>query len=1679
MPYEPLPLLDSPPRTGSTSDIDDPSGAPHPELDPYAPYSSSSEEPSDREQQDRNTLDSPSPPLLQPGDIPAQGHAQAAYGQPHVSLHSRRKHSSGSNHAAMQGSDSGHSSGTTTAAPSQGPPSPGVLTTGLQGQPGPTSAPPMPAIPPLPRMTRAFSMPLPQQLRHLQHPLGRTALGSASASRSSSGFSDSGTAVSASASASPTTLSQSSSSSSLYERGSSTAQSSDSEYMRSLSLEIADSVQPIIQTLLQLSPPHILDPAKEQFSACTVQIPTASVSGLLTAMKGLNYLSARLAADGAAMDASVQGVAVGGREERLKALEAEDADEVFDIGEMLQAVGDTLAGLAAQAGVDLVLYHAEVGMLHVGVRANESAVAYLLAHVLRQVLSTAERGDTIELCLTLSNKLPRSPPRVGLGLPGSAASLSNSPTDPLSPNPVLNHAASSPSILPSSAPTPTPDTYQCVFDIVHRLHAPTLGFLGRASPHEHERGTPSLAGGVSTRLLRLLAASFYARGTEPPSLTSGGARHYVLQVPLRRGMPLLEPPLLSPDEQQSRQPFPSYQLPREPTLDELAQFVRSDLRAKRVALFASPNSAFARHVTSYLTSWGMDVVHVPTDGTEEVPALSAWGGKGGSDAVASPTMERELHEVLEGSSGSEAERVSATGSAAGSAGSAHTQANSSDSDSGPPKLSFVIIDDDVTVLRRRLVQIRKERDGLREFRLAANANAAAHANATASYSSAAARRADKLQQAGSPPQRPSLSSHHRPRSGQPRSPIGDGTTQGNSPPKGAEMPSPSPSIAGSSRTNSGGGIFDNTVIVHFTSLANFKLVRDAVQTLLALPQPLLQPQAYSPYVHPDLPEVIVIPKPAGPRRLLTALHTGLYKPLVDPFFAPIATSPLSPAAVHPLSPFFTPPGTSDHNPFGSQHGMASPVVTVPSPNLSSSPGHPPGPLNIHAMQHAHGTLYLPGGLHKARSPGPSPLAQPPATGPEGEYFPDDAVKIGSSSSSGVVLQSPDGRPAGVFFQPLARSSSNTTTAGGSTPPEGGPPPPPGPDLNGASNLGTKPLTLSTPSGESIQRQVPVGMIFSPSQVIDSYRSPSAEGPPHLPAGGAARRQPKRATTNETRPFLLPAKDRDEESGDGANGAAPNRYRQGPRRTSSAGTTGSVPAAGVPLPPSRPGSSRIPSGGSNRAAPTGTITYAPQNMHRMASRRTSGGQIVHAGSFILGEAPAPGTEIPGPVAPPSPNLAEQRPIDPDKQAQRENIRKLIQAGVEAVVPTAVRMDGSVEPEHPLTSTTVVPGAAAVASITTMPTIASANTTPSPVTGSFPSSHAPTVKPPVAAASLRRNSEATGPLPVKKKPTGDNVIVPPINVLIVEDNPINQTILMTFMRRKKIKYGTANDGAQAVDKWKTGGYHLILMDIQMPVMDGIEATKEIRRLESLANVGLFPTTPPADSLRASSPSSMKAPGTPGSLSQSSPHRSSVIIVALTASSLQSDRVAALAAGCNDFLTKPVSLKWLEKKIIEWGSIKALQMWADSAVTRVFSNGQADRTAKIRDQLRINRSGRTSPSPGPPSKKGSGKDTGTDTETPGTHAASRPSPSPAPLTGAGVKETGSGNSVTQPAADGVCAETRDDHRSLSASPSGSYFPNPPPDVFAPNDTKSLLLQDVLDDEDEDSPAETIKEASLWRRP
>ncbi|CUM53360.1 uncharacterized protein AC631_00533 [Debaryomyces fabryi] len=166
---------------------------------------------------------------------------------------------------------------------------------------------------------------------------------------------------------------------------------------------------------------------------------------------------------------------------------------------------------------------------------------------------------------------------------------------------------------------------------------------------------------------------------------------------------------------------------------------------------------------------------------------------------------------------------------------------------------------------------------------------------------------------------------------------------------------------------------------------------------------------------------------------------------------------------------------------------------------------------------------------------------------------------------------------------------------------------------------------------------------------------------------------------------------------------------------------------------------------------------------------------------------------------------------------------------------------------------------------------------------------------------------------------DTVLPSISVLVVEDNAINQAILGAFLRKYKIPYQIAKNGQEAVDKWRTGGFHLVLMDIQLPVKSGIEATKEIRHLEKINKIGVFAQHELTASTYSNSEELELKENEKLDLTV---FRSPVIIVALTASSNSSvDRKNALRAGCNDYLTKPVNLVWLQNKITEWGCMQTL--------------------------------------------------------------------------------------------------------------------------------------------------------------
>lgn len=122
------------------------------------------------------------------------------------------------------------------------------------------------------------------------------------------------------------------------------------------------------------------------------------------------------------------------------------------------------------------------------------------------------------------------------------------------------------------------------------------------------------------------------------------------------------------------------------------------------------------------------------------------------------------------------------------------------------------------------------------------------------------------------------------------------------------------------------------------------------------------------------------------------------------------------------------------------------------------------------------------------------------------------------------------------------------------------------------------------------------------------------------------------------------------------------------------------------------------------------------------------------------------------------------------------------------------------------------------------------------------------------------------------------LPALRILLVEDSPDNRTIAMAYVEDTPYLMDIAENGAIACQMFKAGAYDLVLMDRQMPVMDGLTATRAIRAWEQ---------------------GNDKSP-TP--------------IIALTASALKGDREMCLAAGCTAFLTKPIKQDVLLQAIKE---------------------------------------------------------------------------------------------------------------------------------------------------------------------
>lgn len=115
---------------------------------------------------------------------------------------------------------------------------------------------------------------------------------------------------------------------------------------------------------------------------------------------------------------------------------------------------------------------------------------------------------------------------------------------------------------------------------------------------------------------------------------------------------------------------------------------------------------------------------------------------------------------------------------------------------------------------------------------------------------------------------------------------------------------------------------------------------------------------------------------------------------------------------------------------------------------------------------------------------------------------------------------------------------------------------------------------------------------------------------------------------------------------------------------------------------------------------------------------------------------------------------------------------------------------------------------------------------------------------------------------------------LKILLVEDNVLNQRIVLFSLKKLNHAVTIANNGLEAIEKFKEDNFDLILMDIMMPVMDGLEATTKIREVEEC--IKAEKRTP---------------------------------IIALTANTMDNDRTKCLSYGMDEYLAKPFDIEKLK--------------------------------------------------------------------------------------------------------------------------------------------------------------------------
>jgi len=149
----------------------------------------------------------------------------------------------------------------------------------------------------------------------------------------------------------------------------------------------------------------------------------------------------------------------------------------------------------------------------------------------------------------------------------------------------------------------------------------------------------------------------------------------------------------------------------------------------------------------------------------------------------------------------------------------------------------------------------------------------------------------------------------------------------------------------------------------------------------------------------------------------------------------------------------------------------------------------------------------------------------------------------------------------------------------------------------------------------------------------------------------------------------------------------------------------------------------------------------------------------------------------------------------------------------------------------------------------------------------------VKPEMLLRALGELNRSTAALPTMAPDVGDTVLNSGFRVLVVDDNIVNQMVVTHFLRKQGAVVSIAANGIDALDALRRLDFDVVLMDCQMPEMDGYEATRRLRRFEP------------------------------------NHHNRNIPVIALTANAFATDREECAAAGMNHYLAKPIDRQRLE--------------------------------------------------------------------------------------------------------------------------------------------------------------------------